>query len=64
MLDSYTIGYYAGRFITKYFIYATGVKTVLNKYLIINTVAKAHKIASSDPVAVTKNLFDCLEFLD
>lgn len=71
-MDSYTLGYYAGRLVTKIVIgfskstvvAAAGAKIALSGYPTLSKIAKAHRINSNDPAAVTKNLFDCIKYID
>lgn len=62
--DSYQAGYITGRCISKVLKCVGVVKVVRASFRCVATIAKAHKIDSSDATAVAKNLFECLPFID
>lgn len=64
MADSYTLGYHCGRLVRKVFIWDSGAKMAVEVVKIADKISIAHKIDATNPVAVTQNVFDCLEFVD
>lgn len=63
-IDSYHAGYITGRCITKVLKCIGVVKVVYTGVTLVTTIAKAHKINSSDAAVVAENLFECLPFID
>lgn len=64
MISGYKAGYVAGRLFTRVAkVYLTGkfINSTVSK---TGKWAKLHKIDSKNSEVVTKNLFDCLEYLD
>lgn len=63
-MDSYRLGYICGRIFTRITIVYTGARASVNTFRMVDKVANIDKINSNNPDAVTKNLFDCLEYID
>jgi len=63
-MDTYTFGYFIGRYSTRVALYACEATLALNGYRRLSNVARLHKIDTNDPQAVTENVFSCLEYID
>ena len=71
-MDSYSLGYYAGRLVTKIvlvfskstIVAAAAANIAVSGYPTLSKIAKAHRISSNDSAAVTQNIFDCLKYID
>ena len=61
---SYIVGYFVGRIVTRTVIITTGLSSTLKTFKFVKRVAAIHKIDSSNPIKVTENVFDCLQYLD
>ena len=64
MISGYMAGYYTGRFLIKVVKYYVMSKVVKKTFRKVNTIADEHSIDVKNPDVVTKNIFDCLEYID
>ena len=64
MDKSYIVGYFVGRIVTRTVIITSGLGTTLKTIKFVKRVASIHKIDSSNPIKVTENVFECLQYLD
>lgn len=58
------VQYYVEKGITPIATASLAAQTVKVTYDLAKNIAKDHKIDSSDPAVVTRNLYECLEYLD
>jgi hypothetical protein len=63
-MDTFTIGYYIGRYTTRVGLYTVKATMAVHGYRKLSKIADAHKIVTRDPQAVTDNVFACLEYFD
>jgi len=61
---TYYIGYYTGRIITRTLIYYSVAKSTVSACKFVKGAARAYKIDANNPDVVTKNVFDCLKYID
>lgn len=63
-IDLYHVGYFIGRWGTRYVKCVSVVKLATSGVRGVKYVAEHHKIDSNNPAAVTENIFKCLKYLD
>jgi hypothetical protein len=63
-MDPYIVGYYIGRYSTRFILVVLRVKLIVSGYTYTGKVAKCHKINNLDPAVVTENVFECLKYID
>lgn len=64
VVDLYKVGYVLGSCTSRVIRYAGAVKILHSGYRQITKVAAEHKIDSCNVDVVSKNLFDCISFID
>jgi len=57
-------GYVCGRLSAKVVLEFTGYKTVTGTCVLVDKVARLHKIKNHIPEVVTENVFECLKYID
>ena len=63
-INLYNVGYFAGKCCSRIIKCAGAVQVARSGFRGVTKIATKHKIDSSNVDVVSKNLFDCLRFID
>lgn len=63
-IDLFKVGYVLGRVTGKILKYGGAAQLACSGYRKLSRIAAVHKIDSMNVTVVSKNLFDCLPFID